>query len=287
MREDKPAAKMRQSAASFGWFVLVRPMSSIILPDQHTQVSIPAIIALVGAGGKTSLLFWLSLYFKKMGLKVLCTTTTAMYRPDPSQYDYLVIHHEFTQLLTVLNQSPKATVTYCATTYATSTNKVKGLSPNDVDRIDAHHIFDVILVEADGAKGLPIKAPDDHEPCLPIRTTIVLAVIGVDAILQSAQPNAIHRWQKFASLTGCQENTMIDEKILQPLIDEPDGLFKNSASENITKILVINKLDVIDSVSSLYALLKKLTGLLKNVRLRKIWLTSVKNNTVQTFNINE
>lgn len=261
---------MRQSAASFGWFVLVRPMSSTILPDQHTRISIPTIIALVGAGGKTSLLFWLSLYFKKLGLKVLCTTTTAMHRPDPSQYDHLVIHHEFTQLLTVLNQSPKATVTYCATSYTASTGKVKGLSPNDVNRIGAHHIFDVILVEADGAKGLPIKAPDDHEPCIPDTASVVVAVVGVEILFQPAKPDQIHRWASFSALTQCEAHHTIDTSTMLALIGEPDGLFKRTPCQS-HRVMAFNKLDLPHATIPLKALAQKL---LVSRLCHSVWLTS-------------
>ena len=41
----------------------------------------PAVISVVGAGGKTSLLFWLAEVLRASGRRVLITTTTHMFMP--------------------------------------------------------------------------------------------------------------------------------------------------------------------------------------------------------------
>ncbi|XNM60140.1 hypothetical protein ACLK1T_18490 [Escherichia coli] len=35
-----------------------------------------------------------------------------------------------------------------------------------------------ILIEADGSRGMPLKAPDEHEPCIPKSSCCVIAVMG-------------------------------------------------------------------------------------------------------------
>lgn len=41
--------------------------------------------------------------------------------------------------------------------------------------------FDVILIEADGAKRLPLKVPSDTEPVLIPQTGLIIACCGADS----------------------------------------------------------------------------------------------------------
>ena len=43
-------------------------------------------------------------------------------------------------------------------------------------------IAQVVLVEADGAKGKPCKVPADFEPVIPDECDIVIGVMGMDAL---------------------------------------------------------------------------------------------------------
>jgi len=58
--------------------------------------------------------------------------------------------------------------------------KLKGLSPTLIDRIRDKGIADIILVEADGAKRCPLKAPNETEPVIPFSTTWTLPIVGLD-----------------------------------------------------------------------------------------------------------
>jgi molybdenum cofactor cytidylyltransferase len=50
-----------------------------------------------------------------------------------------------------------------------------------------------ILVEADGSRRKPIKAPADHEPALPASTTLLVPVLGLDAIGSRLDEEHVHR----------------------------------------------------------------------------------------------
>ena len=56
--------------------------------------------------------------------------------------------------------------------------KFQGLSPERVD--DLRGEADLVLVEADGARGRSLKVPADHEPVLPASTTLLLVVAAID-----------------------------------------------------------------------------------------------------------
>ena len=51
-----------------------------------------------------------------------------------------------------------------------------------MDRIAGLRLADYIINEADGAARKPIKAPNATEPVIPTSTTLIVAVVGVDAL---------------------------------------------------------------------------------------------------------
>lgn len=60
----------------------------------------------------------------------------------------------------------------------------------------------IVVVEADGARGHPAKAPADHEPVIPATATLVVAVIGSDA-LGRVIADQCHRPLRVAAVVGC------------------------------------------------------------------------------------
>nr|WP_269450611.1 hypothetical protein [Photobacterium profundum] len=52
--------------------------------------------------------------------------------------------------------------------------KVSGITPNLVEQLKNTSPFAVFIIEADGAKCLPIKVPFGHEPCVPINSDMVI-----------------------------------------------------------------------------------------------------------------
>ena len=88
-------------------------------------------------------------------------------------------------------------------------------------------VFDYILVEADGSRQKPIKAPADHEPVIPDGTTKTVGVIGLDALGKQICSDSVHRPEHFCRLTGRNMGDRIDEEMVAKLILAPDGLFKS------------------------------------------------------------
>lgn len=56
-----------------------------------------------------------------------------------------------------------------------------------------------ILVEADGAKRLPLKVPAEHEPVIPSQTGHVVSVYGLDAIGRTLESTCF-RWERAAQI---------------------------------------------------------------------------------------
>lgn len=176
------------------------------------------VISFVGGGGKTSCIFSLAYELANEGNRLLITTTTAMYNPEK-------INHPN---ISVLGD------------YVTPEGKLKGISKEKVDDIKLGNQFDFILVEADGSKGRPIKAPADHEPVIAKSTDIMIGVIGMDAFGQKLDSAYVHRSEILADLTKTPIEGIVKDKVILHLVSNPMGLFKNCPPSS-RKILLLNK----------------------------------------------
>ncbi|PVZ87981.1 putative selenium-dependent hydroxylase accessory protein YqeC [Serratia sp. S1B] len=193
----------------------------------------PLLISLIGAGGKTSSLHWLARAFYQQGKRVLFTTTTKMYRPATTNYHHLLLGTPPT-----VSREPAITAWFCQ--YQPQDNKVTGPSAEWLDEIKQRELFDVILVEADGSKGLPLKAPARHEPCIPASSDCVIALTGGQVINQPANPQQIQRWEIFSALTGVGAGEQLDPPVFGRLIAHPEGMFKGAPSD-ARRIWLINQ----------------------------------------------
>lgn len=187
----------------------------------------PTVISIVGAGGKTSTLFWLAHLFKLSGRRVFITTTTHMFLPDQA-WPTLFCREPAGLPYHVLMQP----IITCFRSWKAPLGKARGFSPDAIDALARRSECDVVLVEADGARGMPLKAPDEHEPCIPESSCCVIAVMGGHLLGKSVGAEQVHRWPQFAGITGLTEGSPLSLKALIRLVQHPQGLSKCPASQS-------------------------------------------------------
>lgn len=191
------------------------------------------IIAVVGAGGKTTVCRTLGEALARKGQTVLLTTTTHILPPPGLP----LIVGEVRSVL------PAAPLTAAARETAQG-GKLKGFSGEEIDSLSKKGQFDVLLVEADGAKGLPLKAPAEWEPVYPRDTRLAVGVIGLDSLGQPFSDKTVHRADLFSQITGAKAGDPITGEHLFALAVHPQGLFKGAPSGAV-KIVLLNKADVL------------------------------------------
>ncbi|PJE78838.1 hypothetical protein CI610_02211 [invertebrate metagenome] len=200
------------------------------------------IIAATGAGGKSSCLNYLSRQLQQQGKRVLLTTTTRIYRPAPDHLGsliYRLIDHDLSTLL--WHSPPPGTITVAGHPDS-NPEKLLGIEPSLPKQLIEHHIYDNILIEADGSKHLPLKAPSEKEPVIPENCQVVIGITGWQGLQQKAAPAHTHRWPYFSKVTGLQSGDSFTAEALCRLINSDNGLFKNT-HKPCRKIWLINQLD--------------------------------------------
>ncbi|MGD0621436.1 MAG: selenium cofactor biosynthesis protein YqeC [Thermacetogeniaceae bacterium] len=166
-------------------------------------------VCFVGAGGKTGLMLRLASECASRDRRVLVTTSTRMYIRQLQNCGQLVLEQDEGKLLGRLDDARRR-VPACgrggwvvaAGAGLTEEGKVVGLGREALDAIHGAGLFDSILVEADGARGKPLKAPAPHEPVLPSRADCVVAVVGADALGSPLTEQYVHRWRLAAEAAG-------------------------------------------------------------------------------------
>lgn len=167
-------------------------------------------VALVGAGGKTSTLYALARQAADSGRTVVVTTTTHILRhpglplveePTPERLRAALEEHGVVTVGTVFRG-----------------DKLSGAgTPEELRRA-----ADVVLVEADGAKRLPLKAPAEYEPVIPPCADAVAAVAGMDAVGQAVGA-VCHRPERVCALLGAGAEHVLTPEDVALLLASPQG----------------------------------------------------------------
>lgn len=201
------------------------------------SANIKELISIVGGGGKTTTMFQLAKSLKALNKKVLVTTTTAIYVPKADEYDNLMILDENI----VHSRYLDSTITVMGNRISPE-NKLLGVSKKYVDDLYKASLFDYIIVEADGSKGRPIKAPAGHEPVIPSCSTKTIGVIGMDALGKKINEEYVHRAEIFVDITEAHIGDYIREETIAKLIVAENGIFKEVPPTS-KKFLLFNKVD--------------------------------------------
>lgn len=183
-----------------------------------------AVVSLVGAGGKTTLMFTLAEIAVKQGLRVLVTTSTRIFIPDSQQYHHLSLSER------PYFSSPHPGI-YVAGMVCESPLKMKGLSDEVLNPL--LNQFDLVLIEADGSKCKPLKGWSQTEPVISPHTTHTIGVIDLMALSCQVSDTLVHRLPLFLQLTGLQDGERLNFDAVCRIIEGERGLFQYARGRRI------------------------------------------------------
>jgi probable selenium-dependent hydroxylase accessory protein YqeC len=208
------------------------------------------VISLVGAGGKTSLMFKLARELSKTGGSVLTTTTTKIFEPQTDQSSCVIVFDSVTRLIErareLIGQHRHMTM---ARARLPDTGKLIGLLPSAIDTLWDSHLFRWIIVEADGAAGRPLKAPADHEPVIPDCTNWLVGLAGLKGVGRPLSDQWVFRPERFARFAGIPPNSDISQSAVADVITHKKGLFKN-APARAARIVFLNQADTPEDIGA-------------------------------------
>ncbi len=148
----------------------------------------PGVTAVIGGGGKTSLLRTLGEELSSRGASVILTTSTHIgpfpgipCLTEPEELQAALERHSLICTGTLLPEGKL---------------RCPGISFEALA-----HLADYVIVEADGSKMLPLKAHLSHEPVIPACANQTICVVGLSGLNHPIFQVA-HRCDRFAQLAG-------------------------------------------------------------------------------------
>jgi molybdenum cofactor cytidylyltransferase len=197
----------------------------------------PCRVAVVGAGGKTSTILRLAESFKQ---DVVITTTThlGMDQIEKAEQKYFVSSIADLEQIDWGNLPRIVSITGPAI----DGHRLGGLSPENInflyERSIEHHFS--ILIEADGSRMLPLKAPAEHEPVIPEWVDAVIVLAGISALGKPLSSDTVFRPELFGKLGMLKEGEVITVEGLERVLCHPKGGLKG-IPEKAKRILVLNQ----------------------------------------------
>jgi probable selenium-dependent hydroxylase accessory protein YqeC len=194
-------------------------------------------VCAVGGGGKTSLLERLAREYEAEGSLVVLTTTTHVCPADFGDRPLVIVDSpgEIDRL-----REFRGGVSPVVGRGVDGAGKLVGVPPEWVCHLRDLPWTAAVLVEADGSKGLPLKAPAEWEPVLPECASLVVGLAGLDAQGTLLDDAHVHRADRLAALLGLPRGARMPPS---RLLDAVLAAYVPSLPSQAGLLAVFNKAD--------------------------------------------
>jgi len=187
-------------------------------------------ICITGSGGKTTALIALADFYAREGKKVLVSTTTKLQLPSERAYG---CDRYFFSEEGILSHTPHEG----EKVFYAQKGEHKALAP-DIQVLE--HLlgrYDVLLLEADGARRCNLKLHTDRDPVVPRFATATLAIASMSA-LGKPLADECFGWE-------IQDGQLVTFNTVQDLLAHPQGICKGMQG---TSVVLLNQADsLVDS----------------------------------------
>jgi probable selenium-dependent hydroxylase accessory protein YqeC len=215
------------------------------------------VISLVGAGGKTTLMFRLAKELSLTGKKVVTTTTTKILEPASRETGSLFVDSNEERIRDFVRGHLDQYAHITIACERLESGKMRGVSASLVDELCHSQEIDAVIIEADGAAGRPVKAPREHEPVIPASTTLVVAILGVDGLGMKLSEENVFQPERVSKITGVPMGERLTDEAMAILVTHPDGIFKGTLSSSRV-IAFLNKVDIPNGVAKAKSISQKI-----------------------------
>ena len=181
-------------------------ITSLALQDTVTT-------AIIGGGGKSSLMAALGQEYALRGDTAVMTTTTHIRPPERDYY----MGDDPAVLSNMLMSRRLMTVGIPMEDHRFGATPLLEQLPE---------LADHVIIEADGTKGLPLKVPNDREPVIPAFADAVVAVAGLSA-LGNPLGEVCHRPELAVLRFGFSPEQKVTPEMMAMLLSSPLAQRKN------------------------------------------------------------
>jgi len=206
------------------------------------RLSTSSSVAFVGAGGKTTAMFRATQELAP----ALVTTSTHL-----GAWQASMANRHFTwepdQAMPEMEATLGSGTTLATGSLDQATERYRGLTPPQLEKLRqlaGYHDLP-LLIEADGSRQKPLKAPAQHEPVIPEFVELVVVVAGLSGLNKALTEENIQRAERFSALSGLEIGATVTAASLARVLTHPEGGLKNIPA-GARRVALLNQADTLD-----------------------------------------
>ena len=214
-----------------------------------------SLLALVGGGGKTTLIFSLAAERTapgpdppdpdaplRRGIMVLTTTTKFTIPAAARQIPLVYATNVNTRYAASEDAARRGKHAIIVGAGPAENGRIQGVEPDWPRKALAMAGVGLVAVEADGSAGRPFKAPAAHEPVIPDGVTHVCACLGVQVLGQPLDAAHVHRPERVLAIAeatlGVRPGDPVTPELIASVLAHPDGGRKQVPGEALFTVCV-------------------------------------------------
>ena len=205
---------------------------------QGIEINPTSCVAFVGAGGKTSAIFTL---VDELQERTFISTTThfSIEQLINSTYQWKVDSSE-----NLNNIDFTLPGSHIFVSSKVENDRVKGINLRILKKLQqiARRSHVPLLIEADGARRLPLKTPAEHEPVIPNWVDTVVVCCGLSVLGKPLSDEYVHRSDLVAKIIHKEKGELIEVQDIVKVITHENGGIK-SIPKKARRILILNQTD--------------------------------------------
>ena len=180
-------------------------------------------MAIVGSGGKATLMYRLAGEAVDRGYAVITTSTTHLHPPTSKQTRGFYVTAETPDWPTLVPPVLKTRRHVTVLGARPRPDKLKGLDAEELEKLREVCAPDLLLMKADGARARMFKAPGDHEPVVPAGTTRGVVVATLRAVGIPLDERQVHRPERVGRLTGLGQDEPVTPEVIAGVVSHPEA----------------------------------------------------------------
>jgi probable selenium-dependent hydroxylase accessory protein YqeC len=189
-------------------------------------------------------MFALAEELRRNGKRVITSTTTKVWHKEAMHYEKVLLVDDDAQWRNKTRTGLSREGTVFVGRSILNSGKVEGISPSLADELYQDSEVHYLLIEADGSAGHPVKAPAEHEPVIPSSVTMVVAMMGLEAMGARLDEGTAFRVEQVKNVTGLHTGDILTPGGLAKVFLHPAGVFKGTP-EDARRVVFLNKADLI------------------------------------------
>jgi probable selenium-dependent hydroxylase accessory protein YqeC len=204
-------------------------------------VSGGSLVSIVGAGGKTSLMYALGKELASAGHRTILTTTTKLMYPKSGEVPGVILGPETDMTARKITDGLAGARVLLAGLERID-SKIAGYSPRFVERLHSEEPGRTVIAECDGARGRSLKVPSETDLPLARSTDLYIVVVGADCLHRPLKSEAVFNPEEVASVAGVGLESEVSQLVLTEAILSPRSYLGRKPAGARMAIL-INKVD--------------------------------------------